>query len=924
MISNFLRKLNPYSGYMGGGGGDSGGGGGGSYDSFDAEFDAAIAQDEANKASGGGGVSYGDSGYVGSDSGSSSSDIGGATAPTVYTANDGSIYTSATDRDAHNNALFEAEVTQRVNSGFETFYNDYLTQIETEKGYYTSDDITNALDAAIASIDPTEASYLSVNTDSLANNYLTDAVTEVDFNTLYETLLNDLSSEKGYYTADDINTAYGLAEQYLNPMDGQMAINQVGLSDDVLKAIDYATEAEKIIGEPINIEPLIGAPDESGGYFDWLTSMFGDNYDPDSDVAKTFAVEDFDASSILAGSQFKIDDSGVLVRQTDTTTKEYTQEELNNIQRQDIGIYLDYTGNTDKFDAEDLSYAWTPKTIELYGDNSLGFQEFAKDIEEMQQNLTGFSAITGIPLIDPAMKPITLPKDGINPETGEVIPAGTVAYADPLSIQGITANIGDAIANGIIGFFTGGLFGDLAYGLTQSNTTALGTAMLTDKLVRLAKPIDNTIYLTPNGGVMLEQSLFGKTEYIPLESVYENLLQADNTANEALNTAVSSGSNDSFNVGSSIASGINASDPDSLNVSGSSWRDHYNFSLNPKDIIQQVISPAVNIDPELVKAAEYAQKINNGEDYVGAALSTYGDALIEQLPDGWEQPTETALRIMAGESAVQVIGDVYGQELGIDSPLDKAALEGLTVYDKTGNLQSAAESALITYVKEGGEFPDFKLPEYFEGLDFSLPDLDFSGIDLSFPDLGIDFEGLREMIGDINIPNIDFSGVKFPELNIDLPSLADLGVDISGIDFSDMSFPDFNLTLPDLSQYNLSLEDVNWDGVAWPDLGISFADLGSFEGVDWPSVDFSGVSIKDVDIPLPELADFGIDVGSFDWSGVNLDVDFPDLELPDIPSLSMSQFASLDSEFDNKSFEWQVDAPEEESLARKLLTAKLV
>lgn len=914
MISNFLRKLNPYAGYMGGGSDSGGGGGGGGYTVSDDEFEAAIAQDEANKASGGGGVSYGTGGYVGSDSGSSSPDPVVA-APTVYTANDGTKFTNAAEKDAHNQALYEAEVTQRVDSGFETFYNDYLTQIETEKGYYTSDDVTNALDAAIDSIPQGEASYLSVNTDRLKNNYLNEAVTEVDFNTLYETMLNDLSAEKGYYTADDVNTAYALAEQYLNPMDGQMAINQVALSDDVLKAMDYATEAEKVVGDSIAIEPLIGAPDESGGYFDWLTGMFGEGYTEDSDVAKTYAAKDFDAASVLAGSEFKIDDNGVLIRQSGTdSTTDFTQEELNQKQRQDIGVYLDYTGNTDNFDAEDLQFAWTPKTIELYGDNSLGFTEFAKDVTELQNNVTGFATMADLPLVEGGMKALTLPEDSINPDTGEVIPAGTVMLADPFSVQGLTANIGDALANGVISFFTGGLLGELAYGLTNSNTTALGTALLSENLMKLAKPIDNTIYLTPNGGVLLEQSVFGKTSYVPLESVLENLMQGQSKANEAV---INYGSDSSdFDAGSSIEAGISMAGRDA-GATGSSWRDYYDFSLNPKDFVDEVIGGNIVLDPEIVKGIEFAENLNTGDSVVDAAIKTYGDKLTEMLPEGWEQPTETAIRLAAGESTVAVLSDVYGEDIGLtDAPIDQAAVQGLITLDQTGDLQSAAEKALITYVKEGGKFPDFKLPD---AIDISLPEIDLSGIDLSFPDLDIDFAGLREMVGDINIPNIDFSGVKFPELDIDLPSLADLGVDLGEIDFSGMSFPDFDMSLPDLSGYDLSLGDINFEGVAWQDLNIDWGEIPNFD-IAWEDIDFTGIPIQDVEFELPKLSELGIDISQFDWPDFE-GVDFPEIDLPDLSAMLAGGTVSYEELAGE--FEW-VEPEEGESLARKLLNAKLV
>jgi hypothetical protein len=59
----FLRKLQPYSGFLGGdSGGSSGGGGGGSSTVSDREFEAAMAEDTANRAGISGGGNYYDSG----------------------------------------------------------------------------------------------------------------------------------------------------------------------------------------------------------------------------------------------------------------------------------------------------------------------------------------------------------------------------------------------------------------------------------------------------------------------------------------------------------------------------------------------------------------------------------------------------------------------------------------------------------------------------------------------------------------------------------------------------------------------------------------------------------------------------------------------------------------------------------------------
>lgn len=773
MLERLRRMSLPMHGYLGGGDSSGGGGGGGSSSSStvsDAEFDAAISQSEANKASGGGGVSYGDSGYIGS--GGTSSDIGGTPAPQVYQDSSGAFHTSAAARDSAN------------------------AQIEAQ---------------------------------NYANSLVSDA---------YKAAGLDLPADTNNWS------------------DYSLSINNdQNLFQDTFNATQsYATALEKVGADPTKAGIVEVGSIADKGLFDWLTNDLFNN--ESSDVAKASAAGDY-LPDLLTGSQFKIDTAtGALVRQTGSGD-----------QNLDIGMYLDYTGLGDQYDAEDFSNLWTDEVIAQYGDNSFGFQELAKDKATLEQAVSGA-------WLGETLDTLTFGLTDFKPEV-QMMPNGMLGINDPLSLKGIAYNALDTVVNSVGAYIAGGFVGDLVYGATKEIPSALIGAKGTEQIVKFLEPLDNQIFLGIDGKTYLNTSIFGgEGKMVALEDAASNYQQAQEIANNAISS--DSGSGDSFNMAQSLQAGISSASRDTA-ATGTNWRDYYNLDLNAGTVIGDVIGDAFAVDPEVYKGIEFAQKIDSGADIVDAAIQTYGDKIVDFLPEGYQQPTEAAIRIAAGEDRVSVLGDVYGQDLGLDNPLGKASITSLNTYDQTGDTNKALVDGIVTYVEEGGALPDFEVPDYIANeLDFNIPDIDFGGI--AFGDL--------------------------PDFN--LPDMIDLNIDLGSIDFSGVPVLDLNIDLGDL-----------------PDLAMD---------IDLPSLDWSGVDVTLPEVNLPELSGLGVDIGSLDWSNTNIgdlgNIDLGSLDLPTLDSFaSGATVASLapDSElFGTDLFKSTAKADEGTPLSQRILRAQLV
>lgn len=763
----------PMQGYQGGGGSSGGGGGGGGSSSStvsDAEFDAAIRQSEALNASGGGGVSYGNSGYIGS--GGTSSDIGGTPAPQVYQDSSGAFHTSTAARDAAN------------------------AQIEAQ---------------------------------NYANSVVSDA---------YKAAGLDLPSDTS--TWSDYSLSIG---------------NDQGLFQDTFNATqNYATALEKVGADPTKAGIVEVGSIADKGFFDWAIGNITGN--ADSDVAKASAAGDY-LPDLLTGSQFKIDNNtGALVRQTGSGD-----------QALDISMYLDYTGLGEQYDAKDFENLWTDEVIAQYGDNSFGFTELAKDKATLEQAVSGA-------WLGEALDTLTFGLTDFTPEV-QMMPNGMLGINDPLSFKGIAYNALDTVVNSLGAYMAGGFVGDLLYGATGEIPTALIGAKGTEQIVKFLEPLDNQVFLGVDGKTYLNTSIFGgEGKMVALEDAAANVQQATQIADTALSN--DSGSGDSFNMSQSLQTGISSASRDTA-ATGTNWRDYYKLDFNAGDVIGSVVGDAFAVDPEVYKGIEFAKKIDSGTDIVDAAIQTYGDKIVDFLPEGYSQPTEAAIRIAAGEDRVSVLGDVYGQDLGLDSPLGKASVTSLNTYDQTGDTNKALVDGIVTYVEEGGDLPDFEVPDYIGSeLGFNLPDIDFGGINFGdLPDIN-----LPDMVDlDLNIGSIDFSGVPVPDLNIDLPDLPDLAMDI-----------------------------------------------------DLPSLDWSGVDVTLPEVNLPQLSGLGVDIGSLDWSGTNIgdlgNIDLSGLDMGDLEGFAKGTVSvgSLEPDADLMGRDpFQINVEEKDTpLSRKLLNAKLV
>jgi hypothetical protein len=106
-------------------------------------------------------------------------------------------------------------------------------------------------------------------------------------------------------------------------------------------------------------------------------------------------------------------------------------------------------------------------------------------------------------------------------------------------------------------------------------------------------------------------------------------------------------------------------------------------------------------------------------------------------------------------------------------------------------------------------------------------------------------------------------------LDFDFAGLGE-GYDFSGFDFSGIDLSAFkNLDLPDLPNFNLGVGDFNWEGVDLGDYDLfELADLG----VNLPSLDWSGYDLTNSKYSLPELQDFGVDISKLNLEGVPLPV----------------------------------------------------
>lgn len=662
---------------------------------------------------------------------------------------------------------------------------------------------------------------------------------------------------------DDSYTSAGLTE-LVNKDDWTTYFKGVGLDEGLFgstfdRSVKYNQALQNFGGQSENIDIIKEGSIGDKGLFKFVTDFFTGNPE-ESDIAKTFATDDF--ADLALGTSYSL------------TGPEGAQE-LNIVNSagldKDIALMLDYTGYSDEFDVEDLSSLVQQKNVTEDFDltNSTGFESLLVKANSALDKGSDYFGLFG-QKPDLAYKTFDIVKDGKVEQIDQVV------ATDEVSLTNMIGQVGSFLANKLTGSLGAQVVGDITYSLTgQPITAALGAAT-TEAVLPYAAPFGVTTYVDGTGKQFVETTAFGNTRAVAVDDLFTNVTQA----NEEVNSSLESGDfdiNQSLSVGlgnSSYESSIgsdsstsptNPNSPAATTNSGNKvdWRDLYDpwDGWSAKDIMSEVATNGLNLAktefatkaPELYKAAQFASAVDAGANPLEAAVSLYGDKLVEALPDGYEKPTEAAVRIAAGENRVDALAGVYGEDLGLDNPLGKAGVESLSIYDKTGDVNEAAKQGVVTYFKEGGELPDvdLSLPDYFgDSLGVELPDVDFSGVNL--PDLNIDLSGIEDGLKTMYdkfqgaLPTISFEGIKFKDLgDVDIPNFLEYlpEVKLPEFDFKDVDFYDLgDFTVPEIQDYGINIPDLNFKGVDVADLGI---DVG--EAVDL-GIDFKDLKLGDLDL----------------------------------------------------------------------------
>jgi hypothetical protein len=198
---------------------------------------------------------------------------------------------------------------------------------------------------------------------------------------------------------------------------------------------------------------------------------------------------------------------------------------------------------------------------------------------------------------------------------------------------------------------------------------------------------------------------------------------------------------------------------------------------------------------------------------VNATLSaTVGQEYADRITNNFDVNLAAA-DLVAGRTGERIIANQYGDELvsylGAESTtqqaLGLAGLETALRRSEGFNNDQALLAGARTYYDKGGVLPDLNQIASFTGIDnFNL--------------------NLNDVIGDLNL--------DFPDLSLqgyDLPSLANLGIDLNQFNFQAPDILDMNLSLPEIAGLGLDLGNVKFEGYSPQDLGFDvgeLADLG--------------------------------------------------------------------------------------------------
>lgn len=257
------------------------------------------------------------------------------------------------------------------------------------------------------------------------------------------------------------------------------------------------------------------------------------------------------------------------------------------------------------------------------------------------------------------------------------------------------------------------------------------------------------------------------------------------------------------------------------------------------------LNAGVEINPEIVRAAETAASIADGADPITALVSTYGADAIKKLnidtniqtslneyvsPEVAQFVTEhmdleqAAVDLLSGARPLEIVANQFGDEVvgqisSGDPQLEAIGYAGIKTgieLDKgTDPLQAALKGAK-EYYKRGGEVPsledlkgmlpeniasnldfDITTPEWLKGLKVELPDLDLAGF--NWQDLGLSLPDIEANFPDVDLASLDWSGFEadydlFKDYS--LPELQGMNIDLGSLDLPQLAVDLTALSMP--------------------------------------------------------------------------------------------------------------------------------
>lgn len=283
-------------------------------------------------------------------------------------------------------------------------------------------------------------------------------------------------------------------------------------------------------------------------------------------------------------------------------------------------------------------------------------------------------------------------------------------------------------------------------------------------------------------------------------------------------------------------------------------------------------------------------KLDSGEDLTAADLVSLGVSSVNDLGGITIDPeiakaVNTGAQLADGADPVSALVSNYGsdfaKELGLEDQLKNSMTsvvgeDAVNFVDNYMDLNQAAADIVAgedTNRILANQFGD-EIAGYIGSGDPNMTALGYAGIET----------GIALDNGEDQADALMAGAKEYYDRGGQLPDVGQLA-QVAGIegdfDFDfDQYFKDINIQLPDLmSNFDLpqladlgvNLGDYDFSGMNFPDLGISFNDALDF-GIDLAGMDFSGMDVN-TDFgafSMPELADMGIDLESLNLGDLTL------------------------------------------------------